>query len=263
MASGSSQSTVDQLLKNGPQIGPTSNTANTEPTSPYAGNVPNATIRVPVPVLHGAWSPSTMLANGYKKGDQFALLPTNSADLTTLQQALVQAGYLNQGDVIYGSPDAKTVSAFEQLLATANLSGVTWQNALGARLAAASQQAPAGVKTPPLTIALTNPDDIKAVAQKTAQTLLGQNLPDDALNAFVSNYQAAETKYQTDQYYQQYQPGVGYGPGGTTTQAPNLASAAEQQIRSTNPIGVSAYGIGSKVMAALDSLRSTGNLPNG
>lgn len=235
-------------------------TATSTTGTAYIGNVPHARIldesQVPTP------AGVLPLRTGYKKGDQFSLLPTNGQDLITLQQALVQAGYLDKNSVIYGSPDQKTVKAFEQLLTTANLSGSSWQSALSARLAAASQQAPQGTKTPPLTIALSNPEDIKKVANSTAKTLLGNELPEADLNNFVASYQAQERAAQTAAYYQQYSPGQGYGPGGETTAAPSEEAAAADYVKSTNPAGYQAYGIGSQVMSALNSLRTSGNLPN-
>lgn len=255
MASSSDQTFVD-LLKT-IQQGPAAPAAASGTTSPYVGNVPHATIRVPSPV-HLPFGDQTVLASGYKKGDQFALLPTNGQDLATLQQALVQAGYLNQGDVIYGSPDAKTLNAFEQLLATANLSGTSWQNALGARLAASAQQPPATKQVPPLTVNLTNPEDIKAVANNVAKTLNGTYLNDQDLQAIVDSFHQQESAAQTQAYYQQYNPTAGgYGPGGTTVNAPSQAGLEQdisQKIRDTKPNEVAANDFTANLNTILSTL---------
>lgn len=189
---------------------------------------------------------------GYVKGDQIKLLPHNTEDLITLQKALVQAGYVSDTDaqrMVLGSPDQITTGAFSKLLATANFMGSDWRSALGSRLALAAQAPPQQQlqKIPPLTISVTNPDDIKAVAQNAAKTLNGTYMDDGQLNSFIQAYQAQERAYQTQQYQQQYsvmgndangRPVGTYGPGGEAT-APATGAGLEQeleaQIRQAQP----------------------------
>lgn len=240
-------------------------------TTDYIGDVPHA--RRPRTGPFGV-SEFPFTQPGYKKGDEYGLLPTNGADLAALQQALIQAGYLNAKSTFLGSPDAATVKAFSQLLASANLSGSDWKSTLASRLAIGGNAAgdQSLQKIPPLTISLTNPDDIKATVQKTAQTLLGQGLSDTDLQNFVNAYQGMERNYQTAQYNQQYniagndQSGnaVGtYGPGGEATAAPTqegLANQASTWLKATQPQQYQATQFGSMVSDALKNLASTGNL---
>lgn len=208
---------------------------------------------------------------GYVNGDQVKLLPNNAEDLATLQQSLIQAGYISQDQanrMVLGSPDQVTAAAFAKLLATANYSGSDWRSALAIRLTAAGQQAPVkkALEVPPLTISLSNPDDIKSTLQKSAQSLLGGYMSDDQANFFVGQFQNAQRQQQTAAYYQQYDPAKAaagdtiYGPGGTTTAAPDMSTAAESYAKAADPLQYQATQIGAGISSALDNLRTTGYL---
>jgi hypothetical protein len=181
---------------------------------------------------------------GYVKGDEVKLLPSGQ-DLVTLQQALIQAGYITAGQakqMVLGSPDQITSSAFAKLLATANYSAADWRDALASRLVSAAQTPPdTTLKHPPLTISLTNPDDIKAVANSAAQTLYGTYLSPDQLDSFTKAYQAQEAAQQTAAYGQEYDPTGAqiYNPAGGTTTSPattdGMKEEIEQKIRDTKP----------------------------
>lgn len=247
-----------------PALGTTTKTSG---TTDYLGDVPHARLRAPSPV-HIPFGNGTIQVNGYKKGDQVSLLPSNGADLSALQQALYQAGYFTDAQyqrLVLGSPDQVTTAAFAKLLATANMSGVTWKDALASRLATSGQQAPATRQVPPLTISLTNPDDIKAVAQNAAQTLNGTYMNDAQLNSFIQAYQAQERAYQTQQYNQQYDPAAGtYGPGGETT-APATGSGLEQeiadQIRQAKPDEVAANAFTAHLNTLLSAATQNASAP--
>jgi hypothetical protein len=176
----------------------------------------------------------------------------------TYQQYMNQAGLLDKFSP--GVMDAATRGAFKELLTSANQHAGTWQGELDAVLQAGGKTGDTGTSTPPLTVNLTNPDDIKAVATTAAQSLLGQNLSDDQLNNFVSTFQAQERDFQTTSYNQQYTPGVGYGPGGEATQAPDLKTAATNYAKSSDPAQYQTTQFGSMVSDALKNLRSGGYL---
>lgn len=236
----------------------------------YLGDVPHA--RIPQTGEFGM-PMGALTQKGYKKGDQVRLLPTGQS-LKTLQQSLYAAGYLTDSQmkqIVLGSPDQVTTLAFAKLLATANMSGASWQNALGARLAAAAYEPPQDDRQqlPALTINLTNPEDIKATLQKSARTLLGGYMNDDQANAFVAQFQAQERAQQTQSYYQQYdvrgtdangRP-IGYvGPGGETIAPPDAGVAAENFAKTSDPNQYSATQIGMGVSDAMSRLRDTGYL---
>lgn len=136
----------------------------------------------------------------YVQGDEWNELPTNPTDLASLQHGLVQAGYLSEKNVVYGSPDPATASAMAQLLATSNASGVGWKSALSSRLAQAALNPPEAARADPLVISLTNPDDIKAVIQSGANQVFGKFLDPAEVDKFVSSYQSQQAAYQTDVY---------------------------------------------------------------
>ncbi len=236
----------------------------------YIGGGTNVTITRPLPLPFGIQTGPRITVPGYVKGDEVKYLPHTAADLKTLQLSLVQAGYITQAQanqMVLGSPDQITTAAFAKLLATANYSGTQWQNALAERLAAAAQtpDTQQGPSVPPLTISLSNPDDIKATLQKSAQTLLGGNMTDDQANFFVGQFQNAQREQQTAAYNQQYNPGAaagesGYGPGGTTTAAPDMGVAATNFAKAADPNQYAATQFGASVTSALDKLRTTGYL---
>lgn len=208
----------------------------------------------------------------YFTGDQINQLPRTAQEMKALQDLMVQTGFLDPKGVIPGSPDAKTISAFEQVLNMANIHGIDWHSELSNQLASTGADGAAAARmneAPPLTISLSNPDDLKAVANKTARTLLGQNLSDADLARFVQAYNQQETAQQTATWQGNYGHEVATGyPGGmnatsSTTQVAQPDVAAEAQIRKEQGPQVTAYGIGSQVMAQLDSLRNTGQLATG
>ena len=217
----------------------------------------------------------------YFEGAQFSELPNNPQVLQMLQGVMIQTGFLDPKGVTFGSPDPKTMAAFKEVLKESNIIGTDWHTTLNNRLAstgADSSAATRAAQTPALVINLANPEDIKATAQKTAQTLLGQSLPPDELDRFVQTFQASQTAAQTADYNAKYGtflsggnasgPGGG-GPtaGGTTTQEASteagMGRMAAKQIEQQHPGQIAAYGFGSQVMSMLDSLRSSGNLPTG
>lgn len=204
--------------------------------------------RVPTPIHHGGWGTRSMQVEQgprYFQGDEWRNAPAALEDVSDLQRALIQVGFLDSTGVVYGSWDDKTATAFAKVLASANQSGAMWQDALATRLALVDQQGglKAGRAVAPLTIKLTNPDDLKKVANNVAKNLYGGNLPDDDLNRFVSAYQASEAQAQSSSYAQQYNAsGTGYGAGGTVTAPADPSVAAEKQIRGEHPLAVAQQG---------------------
>jgi hypothetical protein len=245
-------------------------------TTPYLGNVGQQTPapNVPPPTLRKPGSLSAQAPFGnvvyahtqeaYKKGDQVKLLPKNGGELAGLQEGLYQAGYITDEQykrMVLGSPDDVTTLAFSKLLATSNMSGVTWNEALSQRLAAAGARAPKGKETPPLTISLADPESIKQTLDIASRKLLGGYMTPAQKDAFVAQFQAQQSAQQSAQYAQKYNPGVGYGPGGTTTE-PDLAAQAVAYAKTTDPNQYKATQFGSQVHQQLESLRSTGYLSN-
>jgi hypothetical protein len=94
------------------------------------------------------------------------------------------------------------------------------------------------------TIRLTNPDDLKAVANQVAQQRLGRFLSDDELNRFVSSFQAQETAFQQAYYADQ----------AVVTEAPAADTAASTWIDQTRKVDADIYAIGSQLDTFLNMM---------
>lgn len=204
---------------------------------------------------------------GYQNSQQFSR-ELNNMDPNVIflyQQRLYNAGLLST--FTPGTLDKATRAAFKDLLGTANQSASTWQSTLqniedAGGVAGKKKAEPA--KPPPLTISLSNPDDIKAAISSTAKTLYGGDLPDSEVASMVATFQDKERQSQTQAYNQQYSPegaaagnGV-YGPGGETVAAPNLSAFVEQQIKAAHPDQVAKVEFSGTLNNALSSLAKTG-----
>jgi hypothetical protein len=168
--------------------------------------------------------------------------------------------------MVLGSPDDMTTAAFAKLLATANLSGTDWRTALTTRLTVAGQQAPADtpVRKGPLVIKHIDDGTLTATFQSAASQLLGQQLAPDQLQNMIGAFHALETTNATTAYNEgdPNQTGILYGGlGGDTNVTPDAKQFANTQIQAQNPGQYAAGSFGANVMSALNSLRSSGNLP--
>lgn len=205
----------------------------------------------------------------YFKGDEWKLAPTNLQDVLALQQNLVDVGLLDSKSFTPGVWDTRSASAFTKLLAQANGAGASWQDSLASSMASAEQAGPAaGQALPPLTVKLTSPDDLKSVAQKTAQTLLGGNLSDDDLNRFVTSYNQMETQYQTDAYNQEYGQYAQTGQLGnvSVTAPPSPDVELEKEVRQQHPDQVFANSLRTELQGSggvLSFLGAEGGLASG
>ena len=120
----------------------------------------------------------------YHDGFQFKPLTWGIEMQDQLQQGLIAAGLLNPDDVrdIGTFTDPATVKAWTELLSESNRGGVHWRDMLNLRIQGvangsirtASQSK--GREKPPLTIQLTNPDDIKTSLDKAGPDMLGRKL---------------------------------------------------------------------------------------
>lgn len=228
-------------------------------THTYLG-VPNDYTTPQTPT--GMWGiPSTFTSGNvpslYKTGDQYRQLPTDPTQLALLQHAMIDAGLITSGqakNIAFGSADPATVSAFEKLLVGANISGEKWQDTLSKRLGAVAANPQPAKQVPPLTVELTSPEDIKKTLQDTAKTLLGGYMSDAEANAFVSQFQAQQSQAQTAAYNQQYNAAAGtYGPGGSITAPPTLATAAEDYAKTTEPNKYAGEEFGQKMQVLLNA----------
>lgn len=180
----------------------------------------------------------------YFDGDQWNPANLGVDELLNLQSALDAAG-LYSGDYILGVWGPNDANAYERLLSAANASGEDDKTTLQRAVTNAKQKK--GRERAPLTIKLTNPDDIKSIANKVASDLYGGNLPTEDLDAIVAGFQGLESGAQTAAY------DMAGGSGGTVTAPPDVSTFAESQIRQTRPVEVAQQGF----VNALDDVLST------
>lgn len=164
----------------------------------------------------------------YTNEDWQMLLSKPSADVRIIQQKLMEAypGFIPKtlGDKF----DPNTIKYFKfalnrinQLTAdtsdTFGIRGKTLDKALDVLVANPVK----GGSTSLRAYQVTNADDLKAVFRQTAQSLLGRNLGEGDLNAFVAAFQQEQTRYQ-----QQAQTG-----GGMVAQSPTAETFAQTNIQ--------------------------------
>lgn len=156
---------------------------------------------------------------------------------------LYSAGYYSKGayDKVANTDkqrlDSDAVSALESAIKDATLSGMDLSTLLEQR---ASQYGPAiaNLSNGGKQVQLTSPQDLRAVAMKAGQEILGQ-YPDDAfINRFVTAYQSAEAGAQNST--------------GTITAPANATNFAEDMLRQQNP-GAAA---GQQQAGAIDTFRN-------
>jgi len=185
----------------------------------------------------GVGTRTVSIAPRYFDGDEWrpANLPPDR--IAEQQRALVDAGLLAEKDyhAEIGSWGQRSVDAYARLLQNANATGLSADEALGTlqSAAAARGKAPDPSRVPePLVIRLTNPDDIKALANDVSVRRLGRRLSDDQLERHVAAWQSSEREAQERQY-QMTGSGLPGGTGGTIID-PVGARGLDEQIRREN-----------------------------
>lgn len=164
----------------------------------------------------------------YRKGDEVAPASYGPERIAMLQQLLVNAGLIEKGKKYrIGVWDTTSKKAYQSVLEYANAAGVGWQEAL--ELMRGEGDVVEGPERQPLTVQLSNPDDLKKIAKGVGVKVLGRRLNDDELAKFVAAYQAEERRAQQEAY--------DLAPtGGTVTAPADPSVMAEQQARKDNPV---------------------------
>jgi len=169
----------------------------------------------------------------YKQGFEWSFASLPQDDISDLQQRLVASGLLRQYSP--GFWDASSASAMEYVMTIANFSGKKYDEVLNQLVAAGGiQKAPSaggggGLAAPTMT-----DEDIRMVANKTAQGVLGRNLREDEISGFVPAFRSMFA-------------------GGTSA-----ATAGETVVREqVAPDEAAAYGLGN-VMQSIGSLLGGG-----
>jgi len=134
--------------------------------------------------------------------------------IASWQMRMNAAGLLGNSFAL-GVVDNQTRSAYAEVLGVANKELLTAEEAL-----ALIQQQAVKLKSGGVTrYKISNPADIKAVINQSAQTLLGRSLDDKQLDAMVRAFQQQEVTAQK-----------AYQAGGVATEAPSVQQFATKRI---------------------------------
>lgn len=174
----------------------------------------------------------------------------DKAGVEELQRRLWAGGFYPPStqleDITPGLPDPLTAKAWENLLdRSANYYAAGKRMTVwevldeGAAILGPDGAGGAGGRgsggRAPLVTELTNPEDLKYVAQRTAVGTLGRALRPDELNRFISSFHGSQQSAQAQAYNQ------AGGAGGSVVSAPNPQAAAESFARQADPTAAGAH----------------------
>lgn len=171
-------------------------------------------------------------------------------DLSALQHRLWAGGFYAQGvdpeEIALGDYDEQTFAAYSKAVQRAARFYATGQEltvdevidmATGLEGAGAARAKGAGGGRQPLVTELTNPEDLKYVAQKTAVSALGRALRPDELERFVTSFHASQSTASAAAY------GAAGGAGGAVVSPPSAQAAAEAFARREAPVEAGAHDV--------------------
>lgn len=189
--------------------------------------------------------------------------------ISKLQDQLVQAGQLDSG-FQRGVWDDGSATALGKIMASANNTGSDWPTALqhfmdsepmiiDKKTGLARKRLPgesaSGATRAPLSLRLSNPDDLASVANDAAMKRLGRTFTQEELNKFVTSYHSAETGTQTADYNAQ-------AAGGSATATPTSATAANKFAEQVDPVAAQARNVLPLVASIDQFLKSGGAMSN-
>lgn len=173
----------------------------------------------PTNVVSGQFGPTPR----YFDGDQFAPMSWDVNAIIDLQSRLHAAGLLSKYRPGIFSEDE--ISAYSRLLAMANGAGTSADQYLNYLTSVGAGEEIGADKTrAPLTISLTNENDIRAVLQAGAQQVFGKYVSENDIAKFVNSFHQQETTAQTDAYNQ------AGSEGGTITAPPSTAAGMNREF---------------------------------
>lgn len=170
------------------------------------------------------------VAPRYFDGDELIPAAWSSDRVASFQRALDRAGLYQKGDKYrlgVWDPNVDAV-AYGRLLQFANASGLDEQEALS-RWGEAGAIDETEVREP-LTVRLTNPDDLREIFDTAVKTKLGRKVPDGWLDGMIAAYQAQEANAQQ----------LAYNDAATVVDPPSPAAFAMAEAERRDPTGVDA-----------------------
>ena len=167
----------------------------------------------------------------YYEGYQYQPLDWSTDQVSNLQAQLKAAGLIEAYQPGVWSPS--DVAGYEKALAWANANGITIEQALGGLIASGNIRGGGGGGLGPAPL---TDDDVRAIANKTAQGVIGRALREDEMSNFMPAFRGA------------------YASGTSP------AVAAEATVRNeTAPVEAGGYGMG-QVMGAIDQMLKGGGM---
>jgi hypothetical protein len=183
--------------------------------------------------------------------DDWQILNTLSKDKVISLQSQLQVAFPGFKPKTLGDRfDSNTIKYFKLALGRINALNVDPNSPLRGKnvdealtyLTTVPQLDSAGTSLP--TYRLTNPEDLKTVFTKAAQSVVGRTLPEQDLMKLVNTYQGLEKTYQQ-------QASV----GGTVTQAPDAGVFAQEQVRKAAPVEAEANDYVSYISSLSDLMQ--------
>lgn len=169
---------------------------------------------------------------------QGSIYAWSDEQIRQFQDDIISAGIVTRNQISYGARDATTVAAWNQLVGQAADAYTAGVKLAPRTLLQELKGHPApGKEGAPLTIELTNPEDLKAGLHDMFRSKLGQGNIDPAkIDAMVAAYQQHEASYQRQQY-------ANAETGGTVVAPPSLATFADEQAKQIDPTAYDAYKV--------------------
>jgi hypothetical protein len=208
-------------------------------------------------------NPTSSYAQGvpprYFAGDEYAPYGQSPDVIASIQHQLVTAGFLH-GKYQVGAFDNSTANAYKNALIAANKSGLRYTDVIALSSQGTGQVQ--GGSQPPLSAKLSNPDDLRAVIQATAQKFYGGYLPQNDVQNLIAGFQQKEAQDAQTDYNLTYGGGAGstYNAAAPGTEA-GQAEQVRQYIQTTHPADYAAAGVGENFNRWMGLLNQ--NLPGG
>lgn len=168
----------------------------------------------------------------FYEGDQYRPATLGPAGIADLQRAMIAAGLIDASDIQLGVWDGASIQGYEKLLGYANMTGLTSATAALAQWSSLHDKYGASAK--PLTVQLSNPDELRQVFRAAVIGELGQGWDSGKIDAMVASYQQTERDYaaRAQQVNQ---------AGGEITAPPSPEAYAKAQAMAQDPTGVAAH----------------------
>lgn len=171
----------------------------------------------------------------YAMGDQWK--PANNPDFSykqNLQYKLYQLGlYDPEAEFRVGEWGEEDAKAYEKALSAANSNFTTVEEWMDQAIANPQKRIEAKGKATrkPLTVVLTDPEDLKATARGVTSTLFGRNvkLPDEFMEQLIAGYHQLQRERQIQNYNMEE-------VGGEIVDIPDVSSYISQRVEEQYPM---------------------------